>query len=118
LYVFYNANLVQGRINKSEGFIGFIDDYNAWATGSSVAENTRRLHTQLLPKAETWARESRAVFEAEKTASIHFMICTGPTLSFTLVDPINQSIEQSLGNQSIDVHAKCQSINHVSWIVD
>lgn len=29
LYVFYNANLVQGRISKSEGSIGFIVDYNA-----------------------------------------------------------------------------------------
>jgi hypothetical protein len=29
LYVFYNANLVQGRISTSEGSIGFIDDYNA-----------------------------------------------------------------------------------------
>ena len=29
LYVFYNANLVQGQINKRQGSIGFIDDYNA-----------------------------------------------------------------------------------------
>jgi hypothetical protein len=40
LYVFYNANLVQGHINKSEGSIGFIDDYNAWATGPSAADAT------------------------------------------------------------------------------
>ncbi|KAL1581903.1 hypothetical protein WHR41_09480 [Cladosporium halotolerans] len=73
LYVFYNANLVQGRISKSEGSIGFIDDYNAWVTGPSAAENTRKLQTQLLPRAEKWARESGAVFEAEKTAFIHFV---------------------------------------------
>jgi hypothetical protein len=73
LYVFYNANLVQGRINKSEGSIGFIDDYSTWVTGPSVAENTRKLQTQLLPRAEKWARESGAVFEAEKTAFIHFI---------------------------------------------
>lgn len=72
LYVFYNANLVQGHIKKSEGSIGFIDDYNAWVAGPSAAENTRRLQTQLLPRAEKWARESGAVFEAEKTAFIHF----------------------------------------------
>lgn len=30
----------------------------------------------------------------------------------------NQSIDQSLGNQSIDGHPKCQSINHDSWIED
>jgi hypothetical protein len=28
-YAFYDANVVQGRINKSEGSTGFIDDYNA-----------------------------------------------------------------------------------------
>jgi hypothetical protein len=32
LYVFYNANLLQGRIRKSEDSVGFIDDYNAWVT--------------------------------------------------------------------------------------
>jgi hypothetical protein len=73
LYVFYNANLVQGRISTSEGSIGFIDDYNAWVTGPSAAENTRKLQTQLLPRAEKWARESGAVFEAQKTAFIHFV---------------------------------------------
>jgi hypothetical protein len=73
LYVFYNANLVQGYINTREGSIGFIDDYNAWVTGTSVAENTHKLQTQLLPRAEKWARESGAVFEADKTAFIHFI---------------------------------------------
>lgn len=35
LYVFYNANLVQGRINKSERSIDFIDEYNARVVVSS-----------------------------------------------------------------------------------
>lgn len=73
LYVFYNANLVQGPINTREGSIGFIDDYNAWVTGPSAAENTRKLQMQLLPRVEKWARESGAVFEADKTAFIHFV---------------------------------------------
>jgi hypothetical protein len=73
LYVFYNENLVQGRISTSEGSIGFIDDYNAWVIGPSAAENTRKLQTQLLPRAEKWTRESGAVFEAEKTTFIHFV---------------------------------------------
>jgi hypothetical protein len=67
LYVFYNANLVQGRISTSAGSTCFIDDYNVWVTGPSAAENTRKLQTQLLPRAEKWTRESGAVFEAEKT---------------------------------------------------
>jgi hypothetical protein len=73
LYVFYNANHVQGQINKRQGSIGFTDDYNAWVAGPSVAENTRRLQTQLLPRVERWARGGGAVFEAEKTAFIHFL---------------------------------------------
>lgn len=73
LYVFYNANLVQSHINTREGSIGFIDDYNAWVTVSSATENTSKLQTQLLSRAEKWARESGAVFEADKTAFIHFV---------------------------------------------
>jgi hypothetical protein len=73
LQVFYNANLAQGRINKSEGSIGFIDDYNACVTGPSAAGNTRKLQTQLLPRAEKWARQSGAIFEADETAFIHFV---------------------------------------------
>jgi len=72
-YAFYNANLVQDHINKSEGSVGFIDDYNAWVTGPSVVGNTSKLQTQLLSRAEKWARESGAVIEAEKTASISFV---------------------------------------------
>lgn len=73
LYVFCNANLAQSRINKSEGPIGFIEDNNAWVTGPSMVENARKLQTQLLPRAGKWARESGAVFEADKTAFIHFV---------------------------------------------
>jgi len=42
-------------------------------TGPNAAENTRKLQTELLPRAEKWARESGAVFEAEKTGFIHFV---------------------------------------------
>jgi hypothetical protein len=63
---------VQGSINKSGGSIGFIDDYNARVVETSAAEYTRKLQTQLLPRAEKWARESGAIFKADKTAFIHF----------------------------------------------
>jgi hypothetical protein len=83
LCVFYNANLVHGRISKSEGSIDFIDNDNAWVTGPSVAGNTRKLQTQLLLRAEKWAREGGAIFEADKTAFIHFVrplqLDRGPT---------------------------------------
>lgn len=32
LYVFYNANLVQGMIGRDGGSLGFIDDFTAWRT--------------------------------------------------------------------------------------
>ena len=72
LYVFYNANLVHGRFEKSGASIGFIDDYNAWVTGSSAEVNRQMLQSQLIPKVEGWARQSGAIFEAEKTSFIHF----------------------------------------------
>ena len=72
LYVFYNANLVQSRFEKRGGSIGFIDDYNAWVTGPSAETNRQMLQSQLIPKVERWARESGAVFEAEKTSFVHF----------------------------------------------
>lgn len=45
LYVFYNANLVQGRFEKSGGSIGFMDDYSAWVTGPSAEANRQVLQT-------------------------------------------------------------------------
>jgi hypothetical protein len=63
LYAFYDADVVQGRINKSEGSTGFIDDYNAWVTETNAVKNTRKLQTQLLYRAEDWARENSAVLQ-------------------------------------------------------
>lgn len=39
LYGFYNANLVRSRINKSEGSIGFIDDYNTRVMGPDARKH-------------------------------------------------------------------------------
>jgi len=90
LYVFYNATLVEGAINRQGGSIGFVDDFNAWVAGESVEENTRRIQNTVIPKAEQWARESGATFEAEKTGFIHFRTPTDaretsgqPTVSLT-----------------------------------
>ena len=48
LYVFYNANLVEGRIGADGGSIGFIDDFTAWRTAASCAETTRKLQSEVL----------------------------------------------------------------------
>jgi hypothetical protein len=72
LYVFYNANLVEGRIGIEGGSLGFIDDFTAWRTGATCAETTRKLQLEVVQPAAQWARESGATFEADKTGFIHF----------------------------------------------
>ena len=39
LFLFFNADLVQQKIDKRGGAIAFINDYTAWVTGNSDAEN-------------------------------------------------------------------------------
>lgn len=72
LFIFFNANLVEGVINKNKGSIAFIDDYTAWVTGSEIHKNIQQLQTKVVSKLETWAENSGAVFNAEKTVLIHF----------------------------------------------
>lgn len=72
LYIFYNANLVEQPINKTQGALGFVDDYSAWVVGDCIDDNIRMLQDTTIPKAEKWARESGATFEASKTGLIHF----------------------------------------------
>ncbi|KAG9801086.1 hypothetical protein KCU95_g30, partial [Aureobasidium melanogenum] len=57
LFLFFNADLVQMAI-KEGASMAFVDDYTAWR--------------DILPKLERWEKESGAVFEASKTAFIHF----------------------------------------------
>ena len=71
LFLFFNATLVQQAI-RNGGSMAYIDDYTAWVSGPSAAENTRILQEEVLPKLEQWERESGAVFEASKTSFIHF----------------------------------------------
>jgi len=72
LFIFYNANLVEQRINRNEGSIGFIDDYTTWVTSKSEEEATAVLQATIIPKATRWTEESGATFEADKTGFIHF----------------------------------------------
>ncbi|THX99624.1 hypothetical protein D6D01_10435, partial [Aureobasidium pullulans] len=54
------------------GAIGFIDDYTTWVVGPTSELNTQKIQRTVIPKAEAWARESGATFEAEKTGFVHF----------------------------------------------
>ena len=73
LYIFYNANLVEGQIDKKRGSLGFIDDYTAWVVRRTRAETVKVLQEEVIPRAERWARQSGATFEAEKTGLVHFV---------------------------------------------
>jgi hypothetical protein len=39
LFLFFNADLVQRRIDSSGGLMAFVDDYTAWVTGSTAEAN-------------------------------------------------------------------------------
>jgi hypothetical protein len=72
LYVYYNADLVEWKIDRNGGAIGFVDDFNAWVVGSDAEQNTKAIQDTIIPHAEQWSRRSGATFEADKTSLIHF----------------------------------------------
>jgi hypothetical protein len=57
---------------KDGASMAFVDDYTAWVFSNSAERNTRIIQRDILPKLERWQRDSGAVFEASKTAFIHF----------------------------------------------
>ena len=52
LYVFYNANLVEKKIDRRGGAIGFVDDFNAWVVGADESETTATIQREIIPHAE------------------------------------------------------------------
>jgi hypothetical protein len=71
LFLFFNADLVQHKLNANGGSIAFVDDYNAWVTGSSADANREGIQA-IIDKAMDWEKRSGATFEGKKTAIIHF----------------------------------------------
>lgn len=71
LFLFFNADLVQRRIDSNGGAIAFVDDFTAWVTGPT-AESNRNGVESIIHDALDWERRSGATFEATKTAIIHF----------------------------------------------
>jgi ribonuclease HI len=124
LYVFYNADLVDMEIDKKGGAIGFVDDFNAWVTGPSAEENTTAIQQKILPRVEAWAKESGAIFEADKTGFIHF---TAPRQSrqtsvLTEAAPLNfqgQVIcpKESLKILGVTLDTKLRMDMHISKVV-
>jgi hypothetical protein len=71
LFLFFNADLVQRRIDSKGGAIAFVDDFTAWVVGPT-AECNREGIEAIINEALDWEKRSGATFEAEKTAIIHF----------------------------------------------
>ena len=71
LFLFYNADLVQHKVDGKGGSIAFVDDYSAWVTGPSADANRQGLQA-IIDRAMEWEKRSGATFEGEKTAVIHF----------------------------------------------
>ncbi|KAJ3453787.1 hypothetical protein MRS44_018419 [Fusarium solani] len=71
LFLFFNADLVQPRIDSNGGAIAFVDDFTAWVTGPTAQSNHKGVEA-VIKEAMDWERRSGATFEADKTAIIHF----------------------------------------------
>lgn len=57
--------------NSQGGAIAFVDGLTAWVTGPTAQSNREGIEA-IINEALDWGRRSRATFEAEKTAIIHF----------------------------------------------
>ena len=83
LFLFFNADLVQQRINNNSGSIAVIDDYTAWVTGPSAEANYVGIQ-QILENALQWEKSSGATFDISKTALIVGLRFGGRLLSLAL----------------------------------
>ncbi|OAQ61371.1 reverse transcriptase [Purpureocillium lilacinum] len=71
LFLFFNADLVQRRIDCYGGAMAFVDDFSAWVTGPTAQSNRNGIKA-IIEEALDWERRSGATFEAHKTCIIHF----------------------------------------------
>lgn len=70
-YIFFNADLVQRRIDANGGAIAFVDDFTAWVTGPTAHSNRDKIKA-IVEEALDWEKRSGATFETDKTTIIHF----------------------------------------------
>jgi hypothetical protein len=71
LFLFFNADLVQHKLNTTGGSMAFVDDYTAWVTGPTAAANRGAIEA-IVERALEWERRSGATFEGDKTSLVHF----------------------------------------------
>jgi hypothetical protein len=71
LFLFFNTDLVQHKLDQNRGTMAFVDDNIACVTGSSAEAN--RVGIQLIiDRAVDCEKRCGATFEGEKTALIFF----------------------------------------------
>ncbi|KAJ0126277.1 Uncharacterized protein HZ326_30618 [Fusarium oxysporum f. sp. albedinis] len=70
LFLFFNADLVQHKIDLKSRSIAFIDDYSAWVTAPTAEANRAGIQA-VIDRAPERERRSGATFE-DKTVIIHF----------------------------------------------
>jgi len=63
--------------------MAFVDDYTAWVTGNNAAENTTKIQDVILPRLKQWEESSGSVFEASKTAFVHYTRSQNPSRTST-----------------------------------
>jgi len=71
LFLFFNAELLEMAIPKGDS-MAFVDDSTAWVVGKDATHNTAIIQEHVLTKLKRWEESSGAVFEASKTAFVHF----------------------------------------------
>jgi hypothetical protein len=71
LFLFFNADLVQHKLNANVGPIVFVDDYIVWVTGPSAEANRDGIQA-IIDSAIEWGRRNGTTFEGDKTAITHF----------------------------------------------
>ena len=71
LFLFFNADLVQHKLDTKGGSMAFVDDYTAWVTGPTAAANRGPIEA-IVERALEWERRSGATFEGDKTSLVHF----------------------------------------------
>ena len=52
LFLFFNADLIQGHINQNRGSIAFINNYSVWFINDFIQENIEKLQTQIILQLE------------------------------------------------------------------
>ncbi len=63
--------------------MAFVDDYTAWVIGNNAAENTAKIQDGILPRLKQWEESSGSVFEASKTAFVHYTRSQEPSRTST-----------------------------------